>query len=182
MKAARNKSAELARADDAEDNMVLDTILEKLRNPENLRRKRSRPSTAKVPAPLALADTGITDTPTGTASSADTTDTYNAKDMLAALKMDMFDAFRPTSPRPGRSGSALSRRSRLRAELGSVDGDNDGKADVLSDAVPEEAEDAVRKEDVDDSKEELAKPNSGEPSLDESPPPPPPPPKDVETQ
>ena len=82
-----------------EDTTVLDNLLEKLRKGENPRRaRRARPG-ERPAVPISLdIDTSSTAGP-----GADTADL--ARDMLARLKSDGFEAFPPSSPLPGQSSS-----------------------------------------------------------------------------
>lgn len=99
----RERAKEAASAAD-ENTDVLDNLLEKLRNGDNIGRKarRARPSAASRPAaPLDLSAGALGN---------DTADL--ARDMLARLKSDGFDAgLPPTSPT---SSTAPPRRSRRR--------------------------------------------------------------------
>ena len=109
-KANREKAKEAAAAEEAENSSVLDTLLEKLRNGDNVGRKarRARPSASARPsAPLNLTPDGLL------ASGNDTVDL--ARDMLARLKSDGFDTLIPSSPT---AKSMPNRRSRRRAPSG----------------------------------------------------------------
>lgn len=106
-KANRDKAREAAVAEDAENSAVLDNLLEKLRNGDNVGRKarRTRPSTgSRSSGPLNLASDGLL------ASGNDTADL--ARDMLARLKSDGFDALISSTPTVP---TTPHRRSRRRA-------------------------------------------------------------------
>lgn len=94
MKANRQKALEASSAQENEDTSALDTLLEKLRNGDTVgrRARRARPSAEPRPAiPLTLS---LDETSGGT----DTADI--ARDMLARLQSDGFEAFTPSSPTP----------------------------------------------------------------------------------
>lgn len=102
----REKAKEAASAEDAEDTAVLDKLLARLQDPDMVgrRARRTRPSVTSRPAPpLNLSTTSL-------ASSGSGNDTVDlARDMLARLKSDGFDALpSPTAP------TAPQRRSRRR--------------------------------------------------------------------
>ena len=104
----REKAKEEAAAEDAENTAVLDTLLDKLRNGDNIGRKarRTRPSvTSRPAAPLDLSAASLLVSGTGN----ETVDL--ARDMLARLKSDGFDALPATSPT---APTAPRRRSRRR--------------------------------------------------------------------
>lgn len=91
----REKAKEAAGQDDAENTAILDDLLEKLRNGDNVGKKarRTRPTPAARPAaPLDLSAAGLLAATRGN----DTVDL--AKDMLARLKSDGFNALGSTSP------------------------------------------------------------------------------------
>ncbi|THG99732.1 hypothetical protein EW026_g2656 [Hermanssonia centrifuga] len=94
-KARRENAKAQAAVQDSEDTSILDNLLEKLRNGDSVGRKarRARPSTANRPVavPLNLDANGLLAAGTGN----DTADL--ARDMLARLKSDGFDAL-PVSP------------------------------------------------------------------------------------
>lgn len=108
-RAHRQRVADDSTVQENEDTSVLDNLLEKLRNGDNVGRKtrRTRPGiVSRVNAPLALNTEALLRPGTGTGD--DTVDI--AKDMLARLKMDGFDALPPASP----TSSSASRMSRRR--------------------------------------------------------------------
>jgi cytokinesis protein len=106
-----NRQKVLDASTPSEDDDVLDTLLEKLRNGDTVgrRARRARPSADNRPAgPLTLNLNGST--PVG-----DTADI--ARDMLARLQSDGFEAFTPASP----TVAVAQRRRRRRAETASGD-------------------------------------------------------------
>lgn len=106
-RANRQKAAEEVAAQESEENSVLDDLLEKLRNGENVGRKarRMRPSAAVRPtASVAPSTDVLLGSASGTAS--DTADI--AKGMLARLKSDGFD----TTPLASTGGTRPHRRVR----------------------------------------------------------------------
>ncbi|KAH9927040.1 hypothetical protein B0H21DRAFT_763729 [Amylocystis lapponica] len=123
---------------DDEDTSVLDTLLEKLRNGDNVGRKSrrarskgSRRSTA--PPPLS------TDILLGPDSGTDTADI--ARDMLARLKSDGFSTVTPVSP----TGPSATRRTRRRRgsiikELSGSEQLTDNMAEVEGDEIFEMAD------------------------------------------
>ena len=110
---ARNQRTLRTEANDANDNAVLDTLLQKLRNGDSVGR-RSRRTRAKtgpnVPSTLTLlqfnGSAGDEDSDTPIVATA-------ALDMLARLKSDGFDALVPSTPV---ESSKPSRRRRPRKE------------------------------------------------------------------
>lgn len=106
-KANRDKAKANAPGDDAENTSALDSLLEKLRNGDNVGRKarRTRASAANRPStPLDLSAASLL-------ASSGRTDTVDiARDMLARLKSDGFEALVPTSP----TASTAPRRTRRR--------------------------------------------------------------------
>lgn len=93
-----------------EDNAVLDDILEKLRKGENPRRARRGRAGERGERPAIPLSVDIE--PSASAGpGAETADL--ARDMLARLKSDGFEAFPPASPQP-RQSSASRRKRRLR--------------------------------------------------------------------
>lgn len=124
----RQKAKDAAASEDADNTAVLDTLLDKLRNGDNIGRKarRARPSTSSRPAaPLDLVAASMLAPGTGN----DTVDL--ARDMLARLKSDGFDALPATSP----TAPTAPRRSRRRVR--GISEDLEGspflQGDVLSD-------------------------------------------------
>lgn len=111
-KATRQKAKQEAATQSTADTEALDSLLEKLRAGDGVGRKarRPRPSAGnKQPAPLTLDTQGLSDT-------GGSSDPANlARDMLARLKSDGFEALTPSSPTAGPSTRA-SRRSRRRGE------------------------------------------------------------------
>jgi cytokinesis protein len=125
--AKRKQAAEESRANrqklldssPIEDDDVLDNLLEKLRNGDTVgrRARRARPSVESHPAVPSTLNA------TGSAPAVDTVDI--ARDMLARLKSDGFEAFTPTSPtaqkrrrrRPQTSGDLESPTSPLSSEI-----------------------------------------------------------------
>lgn len=106
MKANRDKARAEAAAQGNEDTSVLDTLLEKLRNGDSVgRKRRARNSERRPAAPLELKAETLLLADSGN----DTVDL--ARDMLAQLKSDGFDALTPTSP----TSANAPRRSRRRA-------------------------------------------------------------------
>lgn len=106
-KANREKAKANASGDDAENTSALDSLLEKLRNGDNVGRKarRTRASAANRPStPLDLSAASLLAASGGN----DTVDL--ARDMLARLKSDGFEALAPTSP----TTSTAPRRTRRR--------------------------------------------------------------------
>jgi cytokinesis protein len=103
LKANRQKAIESAAAHDVEDTAVLDKLLDKLRNGDSVgrrpRRVRRPSMNIRSPAPLTLS----TETIMGNHNAADM-----ARDMLAQLKSDGFEAFTPVF------ATAAPRRRRLR--------------------------------------------------------------------
>ncbi|KAJ3526821.1 hypothetical protein NM688_g8213 [Phlebia brevispora] len=105
-KANREKARAEATSQDAEDTAILDNLLEKLRNGDSVgRKRRTRNSERRPAAPLDLTADKLLTSGTGN----DTADL--ARDMLARLKSDGFDALTPASP----TSSSAPRRSRRRA-------------------------------------------------------------------
>lgn len=91
------REQEFASMVDYEDTAALDNLLEKLRNGDNVGRKsrRTRARASRSSAPLTLSTDHLPESSNGT----DTVDI--ARDMLARLKSDGFEAVTPTSPVPG---------------------------------------------------------------------------------
>lgn len=107
LKASRQKAQDNAAGQDADDTAALDNLLEQLRSGSAVgrRARRTRPSVSRLAAPLTLS-TDIT-VETGN----DTVEI--ARDMLARLKSDGFDALTPVSP----TTASAPRRSRRREEF-----------------------------------------------------------------
>lgn len=110
--------------DGAGDNAVLDTLLEKLRNGDSVgrkSRKNRRPNGSNAP-PLPDISTikgphDVNFEPTLPEAGDKTVDL--ARDMLAALKSDGFEAFTPTtSSRPDRTSRRSRQRRRVVSEFG----------------------------------------------------------------
>lgn len=111
-KASRQKALDASSAQENEDTSVLDNLLEKLRNGDTVgrRARRGKPGVeSRPPIPLTLAIDG--------AAAGDATADI-ARDMLARLKSDGFEAFTPASP----TLPAAQRRRRRRAETVTVNG------------------------------------------------------------
>lgn len=112
-RAARSQAAAEKANDPEADTSVLDTLLEKLRNGDSVRKRGQRkPGVGREKASDATS-IGPGDASTG----ADTAGA--AKELLAALKQDGFAAFVPTTPRAERDRTAggSSRRKRLKSTL-----------------------------------------------------------------
>lgn len=106
LKASRERAKAEASTHEVEDTSILDNLLEKLRNGDSVgRKRRTRNSERRPAAPLELSAESLLVSGTGN----DTADL--ARDMLARLKSDGFDAITPTSP----TSSTAPRRSRRRA-------------------------------------------------------------------
>ncbi|KAJ3474158.1 hypothetical protein NLI96_g12622 [Meripilus lineatus] len=114
-KASRQKAADEAASQKTADSEALDSLLEKLRAGDGVGRKarRPRPSAAnKAPSPLSL------NTPSSLDSSSD--DPANlARDMLARLKSDGFEALMPSTPT---ASSSSRRRTRRKGETSGFKG------------------------------------------------------------
>jgi cytokinesis protein len=131
----RVRAREAAAVDDAENDAVLDNLLAKLRNGDNVGRKarRTRQGAANRPAaPLDLSGASLLASGTGN----ETVDL--ARDMLARLKSDGFDAITPTSPT---TSIAPHRRSRRRIRGISEDLDLDGSPMSQTSGIPAEGQD-----------------------------------------
>jgi cytokinesis protein len=111
-KAVRKKAIDRAQAQSTEEATMLDDLLEKLRNGDNVGRRARQRTRAGVSAPETLP----VDTPVPFNPSMITLDTAGlAQNMLAALKSDGFEMFVPTSP------TTPTRRHRRRHATGSDD-------------------------------------------------------------
>lgn len=126
----RRKAAEEAKANRSRaavdvdqgtgDTSVLDNLLEKLRNGDSVGRKsrRNRAQTGQKPPTSLTIDVDESNKVfTGTADLAAAGDNPGAlaRDMLAALKSDGFEAFTPTRPRAERTSGARRRSRRQRS-------------------------------------------------------------------
>lgn len=125
IKASQKKTAEAQE----EDNAVLDSLLEKLKGDNLGRKRRARPSNGVRPAvPLTLNLEAMA--PVGPGN--DTVDI--ARDMLARLKSDGFEAF---TPRPETPTSSVGRRTRRRRGSQAVNGEREIGGILLSQEVGE---------------------------------------------
>lgn len=98
---ARKQRAQRAGTDDASDNAVLDTLLQKLRNGDSVGR-RSRRNRAKTDASVPSTPTFVPSNDAGGEHDSDTPVVATAAlDMLARLKSDGFEAFVPSTPIDG---------------------------------------------------------------------------------
>lgn len=112
--------------DGSEDNSVLDTLLEKLRNGDSVgrksrknRRANGRPGTStQLKEPDTETANGVNELPSLPEGGDKTVDL--ARDMLAALKSDGFETFSNASstPRPPRSARRNRQRTQLFSEFG----------------------------------------------------------------
>jgi cytokinesis protein len=103
---AQQASADEA-ADQQEDNAALDTLLEKLRNGDTIGRRAGRARRAAENRPVVPPSSNIDGAP-----APDVNDTADiARDMLARLQSDGFQAFTPASPTTGSRRQTRRRRN-----------------------------------------------------------------------
>lgn len=121
-----------------EDNAALDNLLEKLRNGDSVGRKARRTRKSTAPRAPSVPLTLNTEALLAAKSGDDTVDI--ARDMLAKLKADGFDAITPSTP----TASSMRRPRRKRdtegvaalAALGESIGSPDGPVPEDSDTTP----------------------------------------------
>lgn len=108
-RANRQKALENSTSQDAEDTSALDNLLEQLRSGSAVgrRARRARPSTSTQSGSLSV----VTDVTGDSSTGNDPGDL--ARDMLARLKSDGFNALMPASP----TSATAPRRSRRREEF-----------------------------------------------------------------
>jgi cytokinesis protein len=127
-KAARLKASEASTALENDDASVLDNLLEKLRNGDNVSRRarRARPTAdGQSDVPLTL----VTD---GSLSGVGNNAADIARDMLARLKSDGFEAFKPSTPSPSPAPRPRRRRGTGAGNPPVLNGSNDWMLAVSS--------------------------------------------------
>lgn len=118
-KAQRQQAAANATTQDVEDTSALDSLLEKLRTGNGVGRKarRSRPTASnRQAAPLTLDAESVLEAGSSGDNTADI-----ARDMLARLKSDGFNAITPSSPTSSTTNRST-RRSRRKLETSGFKG------------------------------------------------------------
>ena len=159
-RANRAKAMENAAAQDADDTAALDNLLEQLRSGSAVgrRARRARPSVSRQPVPLTVnTEAASLDTTVGN----DTVDI--ARDMLARLKSDGFNALTPISP----TTATAPRRSRRREEFKGIAEElesspmlklgEDLQSEAGSDTAPSESHEETAAEDNDSDSTEQSK-------------------------
>jgi cytokinesis protein len=130
---AQEASAEETPGQEEEDRAALDTLLEKLRNGDTVGRRAGRARRAGENRPAIPSSLNTDGTLAPDAS--ETADI--ARDMLARLQSDGFEAFTPTSPATGSKRQTRRRRNGTGLSISGVSELDLASPDIGSESLPD---------------------------------------------